>query len=156
MNENVCFIVDTMLGTLAKWLRILGFDTLYEAGMDDDIILKLATENGRIIISRDRELCSRKPDSIMLKTTDLDEQIRLVLDIYSADRNKNLSRCLDCNILLQKVPGSEVDGAAVPAEVHARYQEFWHCEKCNKYYWSGSHFDDMRKRAEILTGQALS
>ena len=63
MNENVCFIVDTMLGTLAKWLRILGFDTLYEAGMDDDIILKLATENGRIIISRDRELCSRKPDS---------------------------------------------------------------------------------------------
>ena len=124
MNENVCFIVDTMLGTLAKWLRILGFDTLYEAGMDDDTILQLANEDGRIIISRDRELCGRKPDSIMLKTTDLDEQIKHVLDIYSADRNKILSRCLDCNILLQKVPGSDIDRSAVPAEVHARYQEF--------------------------------
>ncbi len=144
------FIVDTMLGTLAKWLRILGFDTIYEAGMDDDEILKLATEENRIIISRDRELCGRKPGSIFLETTDLDEQIARVLDFYSADKNKILSRCLECNCLLQKIACQYIEKASVPEDILQRYDEFWHCEKCNKYYWPGTHFENMKKKANVF------
>ena len=80
------FIADTMLGTLAKWLRIFGFDTIYEAGMDDGEILQLANTENRIILSRDKELCTRKPDSIFIGTTDLDSQIAPVLKLHSADR----------------------------------------------------------------------
>lgn len=144
------FIVDTMLGTLAKWLRIFGFDTLYEAGMDDDEILKLAIAESRIIISRDRELCGRKPGSIFLETTDLDEQIVRVLEFYSADKNKILSRCLECNCLLQKVASQNIDKASVPEDILERYEEFWHCEKCDKFYWCGTHFENMKQKADQL------
>ena len=147
MHENALFIVDTMLGSLAKWLRVLGFDTQYEAGMGDDEILKLALEGSRIIISRDRELCGRNPDSILLVTTDLDEQIRQVLDIYPVDVNKILSRCLNCNFILHIVPRADVPPGSVPEGVDARYEEYWHCEKCKKYFWPGSHYENMKVKA---------
>jgi len=140
------FIADTMLGTLAKWLRILGFDTFYEAGMDDDEILKLAIAENRVIISRDMELCSRKPDSILLKTIDLDEQISRVMDIYSADKNKILTRCLECNCVLEIADPGQAQGN-VPEDIFERYDEFWHCKKCNKYYWPGTHFENMKLKA---------
>ena len=149
------FIVDTMLGTLAKWLRIFGFDTVYEAGMDDDDILKLATEENRIIISRDRELCGRKPDSILLKTTDLDEQIGQVLKLHSADEKNLLSRCLECNSLLQITARQDVPAASVPDDILQRYDEYWHCAKCDKYYWPGMHFENMKQKAGLLI-QSLS
>ena len=149
------FIVDTMLGTLAKWLRIFGFDTIYQAGMDDDEILKLAVEENRIIISRDRELCRRKSDSIFLEATDLDEQILRVLEFYSPDKNKILSRCLECNYLLQKVACQDIEKANVPEDILERYDEFWHCEKCNRYYWPGTHFENMKQKADQLI-QSLS
>ena len=126
------FIVDTMLGTLAKWLRILGFDAIYEAGMDDDEILKLAIAENRVIVSRDVELCSRKPDSILLKSIDLDEQIARVLDFYSLGKNKILSRCLECNCLLQITACQDIEKTSVPEDILQRYDEFWHCEKCDK------------------------
>ncbi len=143
---EILFIVDTMLGTLAKWLRVLGFDTLYEAGMDDDTILQLAIQDEGIIISRDRELCGRKPDSILLRTTDLDEQIISILNIYSADKNKILSRCLDCNTVLEIA----VPEGNVPEDIIQHYDEFWHCEDCGKYYWPGSHYENMKKKANIF------
>ena len=141
------FIVDTMLGTLAKWLRVFGFDTLYEAGMDDDRILELAISENHIIISRDRELCNRKPDSIFLETTDLDEQLARVLEFYPVEEDKILSRCLECNFLLQTVARDLVKIEAVPEGVHDRYEEFWHCENCDKYFWPGTHFENMRQKA---------
>ena len=144
------FIVDTMLGTLAKWLRILGFDTIYEAGMDDDEILRLAIAENRVIISRDVELCSRKSDSILLKSRDLDEQIARILDFYSVDKNKILSRCLECNCLLQMVIRQNIEKTSVPEDILQRYDVFWHCEKCNKYYWPGTHFENMKQKANHL------
>ena len=141
------FIVDTMLGTLAKWLRILGFDAIYEAGMDDDEILRLAIAENRVIVSRDVELCSRKPDSILLKSIDLDEQIARVLDFYSLGKNKILSRCLECNCLLQMVIRQNIEKTSVPEDILQRYDEFWHCEKCDKYYWPGTHFENMKEKS---------
>lgn len=140
------FIVDTMLGSLARWLRVLGFDTLYETGMDDDDIFRLAASENRVIISRDRELCGRRPGSILLRTTDLDEQITLVLKGHPADPDRILSRCLDCNTILQEVPLDRVNGR-VPDDIIHRFGMFRHCGTCDKFYWPGSHHDNMMERA---------
>ena len=144
---EIKFMVDAMLGTLARWLRVLGFDTVFDTNLDDDEILELAIAEERVIISRDRELCARKSDSLFLETIDLDEQISKVLELHPADEKNLLTRCLDCNLLLYNVPVSDVEPANVPTEVIDRYEEFWHCEKCNKYYWQGSHYDNMRQKA---------
>ena len=141
------FIVDTMLGTLAKWLRVLGFDTLYEAGMEDNEILRIAESQDRIIISRDRELCGRKGDSLYVESTDLDTQIKQVMDFYSPNKNKILSRCLECNTLLENVPQEELPRASVPEGIWERYPEYWYCRECDAYYWPGSHYDNMKKQA---------
>lgn len=143
------FIVDTMLGTLARRLRILGFDTIYQAGLDDDEILRLANAENRVIISRDRELCGRKSDSILLKTTDLDEQVMGVLESYSIEPEKILSRCLNCNTVLVKTAPEQARGH-VPDEMIHRYDTFWHCETCDKFYWPGSHYDNMMRMASQL------
>jgi len=149
------FIADTMLGTLAKWLRVLGFDTLYEAGMVDDKILQLANEQQRIILSRDRALCTRKQDSIFIETTDLDQQIVQVIQSYPANMDLLLSRCLECNSLLEVIAREDVSPEALPDGLWERYEEYWLCERCNAYYWRGSHFDKMRLKAGQLLEKSI-
>lgn len=143
----VKFIADTMLGTLAKWLRILGFDTVYEAGTHDDDILELALAEDRIILSRDRELCGRKPDSIYVDSTDLDEQILQVLRTVPPSGDKLLTRCLECNELLDPLVAEDVPEDSVPGDVLERHDMFHGCRRCQKTYWPGSHYDNMRKKA---------
>jgi len=141
------FIVDAMLGTLAKWLRVLGFDTIYETDLGDDEILSIAERDGRAIISRDRELCGRRVGSILMETTDLDEQIALVVESYPVNKKDILSRCLGCNSILDIVPKDEAKGN-VPEGVIERHVEFWKCHECNKFYWPGSHWSNMKLKAE--------
>ena len=150
------FIADTMLGTLARWLRVLGFDTLYAAGMDDDAILKLAVTEGRTILSRDKGLCARKPDSILIDSTDLDSQIVQVLESYPAVEDDLLSRCLECNTPLVQMRRDDVEKESLPEGLWARYEEYWHCGKCRKYYWPGSHFENMKMKADQLMGSHSS
>ena len=148
------FIVDTMLGTLARWLRILGFDTIYQAGMDDDEILSMANAESRIIISRDRELCGRKNDSILLRTTDLDMQIKRVLEAYPTDPEWILTRCLECNTILLASSSEQARGH-VPDEIIQRYDSLQYCKTCDRFYWPGSHYDNMKKKASRFI-QSLS
>ena len=143
------FIADTMLGTLAKWLRVLGFDTVYAKELDDGEILDMAIGEGRIILSRDRVLCGRKADSLYLVTTDLDEQIAQVVLAYPPVGSDVLSRCLDCNSVLKKMTRTEASGK-VSEPILARHNDFWTCENCGKYYWRGTHWRAMSKKAESI------
>lgn len=143
------FIVDTMLGTLAKWLRVLGFDTIYETDLDDDEILSIAERDGRILISRDRALCKRKSDSVFIQQLGLDAQIAQIVEAYPLNGENILSRCLECNSLLIITSRKEALGN-VPEGVFERYEAFWKCITCNKFYWPGSHWINMKLKAEKL------
>ena len=143
-----------MLGTLAKWLRIYGFDTFYATNnLDDSDILDMAKTEKRILISRDKRLIqnARKENIkiVELKTTDIDEQIRKVITDYPVDKNKFLSRCIICNSKVEDIDKNKVKDK-IPDRIFINKEKFWFCKKCNKIYWKGSHYENMIKKMDFL------
>ena len=140
------FVVDAMLGTLAKWLRVFGFDTVFAKGMPDKEIVKLAKAENRILITRDRDLAKSLAGSIYIQQKDLDEQLAIVLKTHPAERSRVLTRCLECNSVLSQLDKSQVKG--VPEGVLERESEFWQCPGCKKIYWPATHWKNMMKKAK--------
>jgi len=145
------FIADAMFGTLAKWMRVLGYDTVYAKGLEDGVIVALAREENRILITRDKDLARRVGNSLFINSDVLEDQISKVTDNYPVDKSRILTRCLLCNSVLIPVSKSEVEG--VPPGVLEREKEFQKCEKCDKYFWPATHYENMVKRAgELIPG----
>ena len=148
-------LCDQMLGSLAKWLRILGFDTFYANDIvTDEELLHIATTENRIIISRDKELIlkgkKQNLDVIEIKHIDLDEQLNQVINLIKVDKKLVLSRCTLCNTELKIVEKGEVEGK-VPKKVFDNKDKFWFCKKCKKFYWAGSHYDKINDKIKEIT-----
>ena len=147
-------LCDQMLGTLAKWLRLFGFDTFYaNSEMEDEELLQFAKKEDRVIITRDKQLIARgkkeKLPVIEMNTTDLDEQLTLVLKNVDIDQKAILSRCSICNTILNEVKKSEVKGK-VPTKIFENNEKFWFCSKCDKIYWMGSHYERILNKIEKI------
>ena len=149
------FLCDQMLGSLAIWLRILGFDTYYATQeITDEELLKIAQTEQRTLISRDKELLIRAKKAnipfIGLKTTNLDEQLRIIIQQSAFDRTQVLSRCTLCNTPLKSIEKNEIK-IKVPIKVFERHESFWMCPHCKKVYWMGSHYDNILKKLQDFT-----
>jgi len=144
------FICDTMLGKLARWLRILGYDTLYTREEDNDI-LAIARRENRMILTRDRELAERAERGFLLRGFSIDEQLMELLKagIITIDESRMLTRCTLCNSILRQVDKDQVEGK-VPEGSFESSDRFWYCGHCDKYYWTGKHWADIRERVERL------
>ncbi len=150
MSEKIRFVADAMLGTLAKRLRWLGFDTLYQPGIEDEKLIQLALQD-RILLTRDTELTrrinsmNRKQDShiryIFIIGDKVNEQLEhLSSELGVAIRMQRKSRCTICNTMLRQVKPHEVAGL-VPEYILSVHRQFYLCDNCNKAYWKGSHFE---------------
>lgn len=147
-GDAVAFLCDHMLGTLAKWLRILGFDATYPQDLSDDGLLDLAKSEDRILLTRDKDLVGRRNvRSIYVSSDNLDEQVGQVLRDLNLEIESPLSRCPVCNEEVVAVPREEVSGK-VPEGVYERQEEFWSCPACGRYFWQGTHWDRMREKIE--------
>lgn len=142
-NPNYTFIVDGMLGNLARWLRILGYDTVYYP-LSDDVILEKAYSEGRILLTKDKALfrnaVRKGVKSILVdgeNIVDFLSSIALSLDIRITPQR--ISRCPVCNGYLNEVKGNDVKDL-VPRGVLDRNNVFWICTDCKKVYWHGSHW----------------
>ncbi len=142
-------LCDHMLGTLAKWLRFMGYDTAYPGPLDDTELLVQAEEEGRILLTRDKELAARSPGAIRVRSDDLEEQIREVAERLRLEVVDPLSRCSLCNVLLVAVSRNEATDL-VPAGVRARHDTFWRCPSCGRVYWQGTHWVRMVERLNHL------
>ena len=140
-----------MLGTLAKWLRIFGYDTIYVKDMDDDAIAKIAIKEDRILITRDKMLASRVKNSIYLENNGLKNQIKkLIRELnLKIDGKKLLTRCTVCNEKVVNVEKERIRGK-VPEYVYKTHDEFYICPRCGRIYWIGTHFKNMMKFIEEL------
>jgi uncharacterized protein with PIN domain len=143
-----------MLGTLAKWLRIYGFDTSYAGPeMDDEQVLNRSKKEDRILLTRDKDLInSAKRENIkniQIKSTILDEQIKTTLNKKNIDIEKILSRCILCNSLVQDIKKEDVK-EQVPERIFKSTDRFWVCPKCKKVYWKGSHYENMIEKIKNL------
>ena len=143
-----------MLGSLAKWLRILGFDTYYpDVSFDDDAVLDIAQQQNRVLLSRDKQLIQRGKKAhlavLEIQTTNLSKQLAQVLLIIPVDEHTVLTRCTLCNSPLQSIEKTKVK-PYVPEKVYNTRHKFWYCPICQKYYWMGTHYDNMMEKIDKL------
>jgi len=152
MDAPLRFLADAMLGTLARWLRILGYDTAYDAGLDDDGVVRLARGEGRIILSRDTGFLPRKGVQVLYVTSEiLEQQIAQLLGAFRLPVDHPFSRCPVCNGVLKAVCKEEARGQ-VPTYVLQTQPEFHLCPSCQRFYWRGTHWQGMWNRVSSLGG----
>jgi len=144
------FLADSMLGTLAKWLRILGYDTTYYAQLDDNQLVRLARAEGRVLLTRDTGLPKRRGlHCLFIEGEVLEEQLAQVLQAFGLHADHAFSRCPVCNTVLEEVPKYEAWGQ-VPPFVFQTQQQFSLCPECNRFYWRGTHWKKMLEKMKQL------
>ncbi len=148
------FVLDTMLGKLARWLRAMGYDALYFKVAEDRYLLRLARAEARTLLTRDAKLARLAgPDGLLIRATDIEPQIVEVLErlAFLPSGDGLLSRCLECNGLLEDRPKASVRGR-VPEYVFSIQDRFVGCPDCARIYWQGSHADRILARLERVLG----
>lgn len=152
-QENHCsarFVADTMLGRLAKWLRILGYDTRYDPALDDDALLRIAQAEDRILLTRDHALARRGgPYAFLVDHEDLIHQLRAIRERFGDPTDAPFSRCPVCNARLTLV-SREAVAPYVPAFIWQQHERFHRCPECGRIYWPGTHFERMRSVLQAL------
>lgn len=140
------FILDVHLGKLAKYLRMTGFDTLYEKHYSDSEIVEISLKEKRIILTRDIGVLKYKTvtHGYWIRSQDPYEQFNEVIRRFELIQNfQPFHRCMNCNGLIEKVTKDEVIHNLKP-KTRQFYHDFYKCSKCNKIYWKGSHFKKMQ------------
>ena len=154
------FIADSMLGRLAKWLRLLGFDTLYYPHIEDSLLLRIAREQDRTILTRDTGLVKIRGirSYMLLEDNDTFNQLSKVINAYNllsqlSEEGKisllSPGRCSICNELLKEVAREKAQ-PHVPEYTFKTCSSFKHCEKCGRFYWKGSHQENLQKKLSEL------
>jgi uncharacterized protein with PIN domain len=141
------FILDAHLGKLAKYLRMLGFDTLYRNDYDDQHIINIAKEEERIILTRDKLLLKSKEVhyGYFVRSIEKHEQLREIVNKFNlSDKFSSFTRCMTCNAELIKKMKSEIFDKIDP-ETASIFNVFFYCPNCEKVFWKGSHFERMEK-----------
>lgn len=149
------FLADPALGKLAKWMRILGYDTIYYKGNIDRNFLRKAAKEGRIVLTRKKDLKNRSFSGRMIIIQDerVGDQIRCVMCELSMkpDPARVFTICLKCNEMLKKISREKVE-EMVPVHVFRTYDDFKICPQCKGIFWPGTHRDNMlRLRQSFLT-----
>lgn len=152
-DEAPGFIADAHLGGLARMLRMIGFDTLYENAIADREILDLAVRERRVILTRDRELlkCREVMRGCFVHARKPELQLKEVAARYALEPHmRPFTLCLHCNLRLEPIERETVR-ELVPWRIAERYTDFVHCPGCARIFWRGSHWERMR----ALLGAAL-
>ncbi len=150
-TKRPMFIVDAMLGNLAKKLRILGYDSKYFSSIEDEKLIAIAKNEKRIILTKDELLTKiaekQSIDSVLIRGNDEIEQIvqidkKIKLEKFVIDTN--YSRCTICNGKLQPIEKYRIINK-VPEGILEREERFWMCDGCEKIYWEGTHFEKLQE-----------
>ncbi len=144
------FVCDSMLGRLAKYLRMLGYDTLYFRDINDQELLSFALQ-GYIILTRDKALSNHK-NVIVLKSTNVLDQLRELKEILNISFDKEDCRCPECNTCLIKITDKSSLTGKISEEILNRYDIFYICPNCGKIYWEGSHWRNFTNSVKKVLG----
>jgi uncharacterized protein with PIN domain len=148
-----------MLGSIARKLRIFGFDTLYVKNADDGEILKIGIDQGRVILTADREFFKRIVKAaargvLVTGKGEVDDLVHILSKngVKSAEGGGIGSRCSMCNGSLAPKNANDIKGN-VPEKIVSSHQDFFQCVDCNKVYWEGSHLRRIRALAKRIDSQ---
>jgi uncharacterized protein with PIN domain len=141
------FVADCHLGKLAAYLRMLGFDTYYEAQVEDSRLITVASSESRILLSRDRRLLMHKSLKVGYcpRSLNSQDQLREILVKFNLWKKINpFKRCIQCNGIIQSIEKQEVVDNLLPL-TKLYFDEFSMCQECRQVYWKGSHYERMTK-----------
>lgn len=142
------FVADHMLGSLAKWLRMMGYDTVYDKTLDDPAIAATARAENRFVLTRDKEL-AKEPGALLIEGDELDGQLAAVKERFGLAFDEAAIRCTACNGELVELPKEQAKDS-VPEGAFAGNDRFWKCAGCGKVYWRGSHWLGIMDRLKKL------
>lgn len=145
-----------MLGRLARWLRFLGFDTLYYPDISDTKLINIAREQDRFLLTRDSRLIKRKGlrNYLLIRDNNSYYQLLQVLKEFKIKEINSFSRCVVCNGQLIEVSDKIQIKNSVPEYVFLQNKEFFRCNNCGKIYWEGSHSKKFKENVyDILKRQ---
>lgn len=150
----VRFIVDHNVGKLTRWLRMMGYDTLFFDGEDDSDMIATALAEDRVILTRDTRIMERRLittgrlKAVLIACEEPELQIRQVVTALKLDVNfRPFSLCLECNQPLIERSKEQV-GERVPPYVFKTQQQYMECPACHRIYWRGTHWQAMTRRLE--------
>jgi uncharacterized protein with PIN domain len=153
------FLVDRMLGTLCRYLRFMGYDAAsanaFETGnkKEDTILLLQARDEGRILLTKDRELARRGGDTAFLvRDDDVMDQVGVLARRGIIDPVVRMTRCSLCNKQLRPARAREIEKSLYAPQKRDEYDFFW-CPDCKKLYWMGSHGRNLDKRIKEKLGE---
>ncbi|MDD5687634.1 MAG: Mut7-C RNAse domain-containing protein [Elusimicrobia bacterium] len=137
------FIVDEMLGRVAKWLRLFGYDTIYFKGDSDSELVFESIKQGRILLTRDTGISRKRPIKIIfIESENIFEQIeQLKRDLnLKISKDDIFTRCIKCNTSLEAIEKNKIKDK-VPVFIFNTHNNFSYCSACKKVYWQGSHIE---------------
>jgi len=144
------FLADCNVGRLARWLRALGYDASYHARIGDAELVREAAAEGRVLLTRDRDLTKRRViqtgvvRAILIKDDDVRTQLRQVFTELALDLKHSLTRCIECNSELEPRQAASV-AERVPPFVRQTQTRYSECTACGRIYWAGTHWQRMHQ-----------
>lgn len=139
------FIADRMLGTLCRYLRFMGYDTISANSLsqgnslEDTLLLRIAMDEGRVLLTMDRELAARAGmTGVLVTSADVIDQVQQLKNAGLIVAELKMTRCSLCNTVLREASGNEISGAEYAPD-DKRGLSFFFCPYCKKLYWNGSH-----------------
>jgi uncharacterized protein len=149
------FVVDVNLGRLARYLRLLGFDTLYRNDYQDQDLVEISVEHSRVVLTRDRNLLKHAAitHGCFVHNSQPLQQIEEVVQRLDLCRSATpFRRCVRCNGLIEPVEKSAI-ADRLPPLTRKYYEEFWCCGACGQLYWKGAHYQKMMELVEGVLGR---
>ena len=150
------FLCDDNLGKLAKYLRMLGYDTFFRQTISDAEFLAVMLKEGRTALTRDHRLIKRiEPERCLLIETDSpEEQLKAVINRFdiTAKRDNLFSRCLECNVVCIEVKPDDITDEVFPYIIKTQ-DRFRRCPSCQRVYWQGSHYKGMIEKLKTVIGE---
>ncbi len=156
-SDNPRFIVDSNVGKLARWLRMLGYDAVFFEGDDDAYLIDRALKEDRVILTRDTQVMKRgvitsgRLSAIFIDSDEPEQQVLQVIETLHLDFQSRLfTICLECNNPLEERGKEEVKDR-VPPYVFKTQPQYMECPVCHRIYWRGTHWQAMLRKLERLT-----
>ena len=155
--SEICFIVDHNVGKLTKWLRMMGYDSLFFNGSDDSDMVRQALAEGRIIITRDTEIMKRRVinngrlKAVLIDSEEPERQMQQLMNTLNLNTQFHpFTLCLECNQPLMESSPLKVK-ERVPLYVYRTQSQYMECPACQRIYWRGTHWEAMTRKLEDIT-----
>jgi len=146
-------LCDDNLGKLAKYLRMLGYDTYFKTDISDSELLGIMLKQSRIVLTRDNRLAKRieKERYVLIESDNPEDQLNQVLEtlVLPIDKDILFSRCLECNEICESISKDEIKDNVFPYILKTQ-EKFQKCPSCKRIYWQGSHYNEMWEKLSKL------